>query len=771
MLMGPVDLESKQLAAIESSAVFSQSRSDRSAEASRSSLVLPLFGVTLFLGSFLLFVVEPMVARLVLPVLGGVPMVWNTCVVFFQIMLLAGYGYAFGASKWVDLRRHAVAHSVILLIPFAVLPLALQPGASPPPNSNPIPWLLLVLATTVGLPFFVVSTSASVIQHWFSRTDHRAARDPYFLYASSNMGSLLALAAYPAIVEPTLTLGEQGRLWTIGYAVLVALTWACAAAVWRDAGIRPTVQRATDATATTTATVGIGAFRRARWVLLSFIPSSLMLAVTSYLTTDIAAVPLLWTVPLGLYLLTFVLAFGSRGERMRALALRVWPLVVAPLALLMIAQIRGPFLMVLLLHLVGFTIAALQCHGELAHDRPDPSHLTEFYFWISLGGLIGGLFNTLAAPLLFTGIIEYPLVLVLACLIRRNISSQVARARSFAADLIVPITVAAVMAAIMILGRRLGVASGVLFLMLSIPALTLFTQRQRSLPFGLSLAAMFVVGSLAGTATEPVLHAERTFFGVYRVMVDRTGAYRALAHGTTLHGMQAIDPAHRHEPLTYFHRSGPIGEVFTGLPHVATAREVAVVGLGIGTMASYARPGQQWTLYEIDPAVERIARTSSYFTFLDDCGGQCRLVLGDGRLSLKRAQPGQYGLVVLDAFSSDAVPIHLITDEALSLYLSRLEPGGALVFNISNRHVALNEILARLAEHHHLVAIERLDLNNSSAPWPAGKTQSHWIVMARTRNDLGALANDARWTTPVPSPSTPLWTDDFSNILSALSFR
>jgi hypothetical protein len=755
----------------ESSAVFSTSYADSDAEASRSSLILPLFAITLFLGSFLLFVVEPMVARMVLPVMGGVPMVWNTCVVFFQMMLLVGYGYAYGASKWIDLRRHTVAHSVILLLPFAVLPLAIQPGAAPSPDSNPLPWLLLVLATTVGLPFVVVSTSASVLQHWFSRTGHRAARDPYFLYASSNLGSLLALVAYPAIVEPTLTLGDQGRFWTAGYAVLVALTCACAIAVWRDPAVRRTASSAPEATATITAKVSIGAWRRARWVLLAFIPSSLMLAVTSYLTTDIAAVPLLWTVPLGLYLLTFVLAFGSSGERMRALALRAWPLVIVPLALLMVVQVRGPLLVVMVLHLAGFAIAALQCHGELAHDRPDPSHLTEFYFWISLGGLIGGLFNTLAAPVLFTGIVEYPLVLVLACLVRPDVSSQAIRPRRFAVDLVVPVAVAVLTAAVVIACRRLGAGPGVLFLALSIPAVASFTQKRRRLPFGLSLAAMLVVGSFVSDASEPVLHAERTFFGVYRVMTDRTGEYRALAHGTTLHGMQAVDPARRLEPLTYFHRSGPIGEVFSELPNIATTREVAVVGLGIGTMAAYARPGQQWTMYEIDPAVERIARTNSYFTFLNDCGEHCRVILGDGRRAMMRARPSQYGLIVLDAFSSDAVPIHLITDEALTLYLSRLAPGGALAFNISNRHVALAGILARLAEYHHMVAIEQLDINNGDAPWPPAKSESHWVVMARSRDDLGALADDARWIRPVLSPSTPLWTDDFSNILSVLSFR
>jgi hypothetical protein len=738
------------------------------ASVAASHAVLALFATTLFLSSFLLFAVEPMVAKMLLPMLGGVPMVWNTCVVFFQIVLVAGYAYAYVSSSRIQLRRSIVMHLLMLAVPFAALPLAIQPGWTPPSDGNPIPWLLSVLAATVGLPFFALSTNASVLQHWLSRDDHASSRDPYFLYAASNLGSLLALVAYPAIIEPTLTLGEQSRVWTIGYVVFVAFSCACALIVYRRGNAGRREPAVTDHAAAPGGHAVVTWRRRAQWLMWAFIPSSLMLAVTSYLTTDIASVPLFWIVPLALYLLTFVLSFSTRGDRIRRVAARAMPVVIIPLALCMIVQARGPLILVISLHLAGFACVALQCHGDLAGDRPATAHLTEFYLWVSLGGMLGGLFNTLAAPVLFTGIAEYPLVIVMAALFRYGLQSETPR--RFARDLAMALGITALAGTLILGAQPYRPGQAVLFALLALPAVLILSQSRQRLRFGFSLAGLFVVGALFSNAAEPVLHAERTFFGVYRVMEDSSGRYTALAHGTTLHGMQAHDATQRREPLTYFHRTGPIGQVFSGLPHLATASDVAIVGLGIGTLASYAHPGQRWTLYEIDPAVERIARTSSYFTYLDACGDQCRVVLGDARLSLSRAQPDTYGLIVLDAFSSDAVPLHLVTDEALSLYLSRLAPGGALVFNISNRHVDLAPVLARLAASHHLFALEQLDLRKGDS-WPDTRMESHWIVMGRTRADLGGLADDPRWVRPAVLPSTPLWRDDFSNLLSVLSVR
>ena len=490
-----------------------------------------------------------------------------------------------------------------------------------------------------------------------------------------------------------------------------------------------------------------------------------MLAVTTYFSTDIAPVPLFWIAPLALYLLTFVVAFGARSASVRSIADRFMPLVVLPLVVLMIAGVGIPLGLAIPLHLAAFTMAALVCHGRLAADRPAATHLTEFYFWIAFGGMLGGVFNTLAAPLLFSQIIEYPLVLVLALAARRGRRSVGAPSWSLN-DLVVPIGVGALCAGIIVWLHPGRETSGVFLVGLGLPALVAFTQARVPVRFAASVATMLVAGSLAASAQGQALYVSRTFFGIYRVTTDQEGRYHSLFHGTTLHGMQAVDPAHQSEALTYFHRDGPIGQAFAGLPAVAARREIAVVGLGVGTLASYRTPGQQWTFYEIDPEVERIARTDGYFTFLRSCGDACRVVLGDARLSLARAPLHGYGVIVLDAFSSDAIPIHLMTKEAVGLYLSRLAPEGALAFHISNRHLNLAPVLARLALSHGLAV--RLQTHSGNQEVTPGFFPSWWMVMARNTSELGSLATDARWTTPVIPKGTPLWTDDFSNILSVL---
>ena len=727
--------------------------------------MLPLFGATLFLSAFLMFLVEPMVAKMLLPVLGGSPMVWNTCVVFFQMMLLAGYGYAYGAARWLDSARHRPLHLLLVAAPLAMIPFATRAELTPP-TGNPLAWVLVVLLTVIGLPFFVLSTTASVLQHWFARTDHASARDPYFLYAASNVGSLAALAAYPTLVEPSLALDTQSRWWAAGYALFAVLISGCAIAMrrrgtgeWEHA---PAAAPAAQANET------IPAGRRVRWVVLSLLPASLMLGVTTYLSTDIAAVPLMWIVPLSLYLVTFVLAFSGAGRRAGAIAGRSAPILLVTLVASIASQTRGPLTLIIPLHLAAFAALALQCHAALAADRPSSAHLTEFYLWISVGGMLGGLFNTLLAPVLFRSVVEYPMVLILACACGALAALPSLRRAAIEA-LAFFLGFGALTAAAMLLLQRVADRPALLLTAVGLLALGAFTQRRSPMRLAGGIAGLLVASTFFADIHQPVLHAERTFFGVHRVVQDRNNEFHGLAHGTTLHGMQALDPALRHEPLTYFHRTGPYGQAFAGLPAATAGHEVAIVGLGAGTLAAYVRPNQEWTFYEIDAAVERIARTSSYFTYLNDCGDACRVVLGDGRLALQRTSQ-MYDVIVLDAFSSDAVPMHLLTSEALSVYESRLAPGGAIIFHISNRHVALGPVLARLADSHHLVALEQVDLMTEQ-PQPKGKFQADLVVMARTAADLGPLAHDPRWFTPHADANTPLWTDDFSNILSVLRFR
>ena len=734
----------------------------------RPSAIAAVFGITLFLSAFLLFLLEPMIAKMVLPVLGGTPMVWNTCVVFFQAVLVAGYAYAHRSASWLNRRSYAAAYATILVVPLLVLPFALRGATHPPADGHPILWLLGVLLRSVGLPFFALSINASLLQKVFATTDDPDGRDPYFLYAASNAGSLLALLAYPTLIEPTLSISTQTSLWAGGYAALVVFALICVGSASRI------TLRTSQPFVTNTSTrdddrvSAIEWPRRLKWMALAFVPSSLMLAVTSYLTTDIAAVPLMWVLPLALYLSTFIVAFGSRADWWHELADRRLPLLIVALAVFMIVHVTGPTWIIVPVHLIAFGLSALLCHCEIANDRPSPTQLTEFYFWISIGGMLGGVFNTLVAPALFSSILEYPIALVVVCLLRRGRGSVSAPWSLSIADIAMAIAVALGATACILIAHRLGDSSR---LALFVPAIAVFSQARRARRFALATIALLLAGFLTANANADgtVLHRERTFFGVYRVSIDPAGRYRSLFHGTTLHGLQALDPARAGESLTYYHRTGPFGQLFDAVPYASQAPHIAVVGLGVGTLATYARPGQQWTFYEIDPVVETIARTTGGFTYLKHCGDQCRVVLGDARLSLANGSAPQYGLIVLDAFSSDAIPIHLMTSEALSLYLGRLAPSGVLAFHVSNRHLTLGPVLGRLAAAHGLVVLEQRDQLIGSEIRADGKTASDWVIMARSRGDVAALAHDPRWVLPNVQESTPLWTDNFSNILSVFA--
>jgi hypothetical protein len=724
-----------------------------------------VFAAALFLSAFLLFSVEPLAAKMVLPALGGAPMVWNTCVVFFQLLLFAGYVYAYAATASLTARRHAIVYAVILAAPLVVLPFSTRVSPPPPLEAHPVAWLLDVLVKRIGLPFFALSTSAAVLQHWFSRTAHRSAEDPYFLYAASNAGSLVALVSYPAVVEPILGLHGQSRAWAVGYGAFVVAALLCAAFAWST--FRP-ARRSGDRTIdSATTTQAIPRSQRAMWVALSFVPSSLMLGVTSYLSTDIAAVPLLWIGPLALYLLTLAYAFGSTSQRAREIADRRLPLLLVPLVLFMVAQTQLPLWLILALHLLAFTASALICHVRLAQSRPPRDSLTEFYFWITLGGLLGGLFNTVVAPILFDDVVEYPLILVIACAFRTGSDSGGRRSWLRPRDAIVVLGIFAVTEAMRWAVHSLNMDLQVLVLTLAIPAVAAFSQSRQPVRFALCLGAMLLAAQLGPDAYGLTVHQERTFFGVYRVTEDDPHHYRSLFHGTTLHGMQSLDPARRREPLTYYHRTGPFGQAFARVPRLSTAPEIAVVGLGVGSLASYASEGQRWTFYELDPAVERLARTR--FTYLSDCGDRCRVVLGDARASLAAADRA-YGLIVLDAFSSDAIPVHLLTREAIDLYLSRLLPHGVLAFHISNRHLSLAPVLGRLAHSRGLTAVRCRDMVTADVE-TTGKRASEWLLMAAAAADLTPLTKDPEWTAPRGVESAPLWTDDASSILSVLRVR
>lgn len=740
------------------------------------AVTVTLFSLTVLTSAALLFTVQPMFAKMALPLLGGTPAVWNTCMVFFQAVLLIGYGYAHASPAALGLRRQVPAHVALLVITLFALPVAIPAGWSPTAEHNPFLWLLMLLLVALGLPFLVVSTTAPLVQRWFAGTDHPSARDPYFLYAASNVGSLAALLAYPTLIEPNLRLADQSRLWALGYVVLTVLLVGCAAVVWRS-GASITANAASVPGLTAVAPISSGSDgravrRRARWVLLAFVPSSLMLGVTTYLTTDVAPMPLLWVVPLAIYLLTFVLAFAQTTRVSSPRLRRLFPILMLPLILTIAFRAVGPLWVLALLHLVTFFVISVGCHGELARSRPAADRLTEFFLWVSAGGVLGGLFNALLAPLAFSHPIEYPLVLVAACLLRTT--EGTARPKATAGwELLVPLGLGGLLAGLIWLVRAIPLV-GLPGLLLSggVPAVLCFALRYRPVAFGLGLGAlMLTMVFLNDAGGHRTLYRERSFFGVWQVRLYPAGNFTALVNGTTDHGRQSLEPGRRLEPLSYYHRNGPIGQVFGAMEKAGSRVRVGIIGLGTGALACYGGRGQEFTFYEIDPAVLRIASDPRYFTYLKACPPDIRVVLGDARHSLVAAPDRHYGLIILDAFSSDAIPTHLLTREAVRLYLDKLAESGVLAIHISNRHLDLEPTVANLAHDAKLAALAQLGAAISKDDAREGRTASHWVVLARRPEDLGTLRDDQRWHPLPPRPDRGLWTDDFSNMLEVIKWR
>jgi hypothetical protein len=701
-----------------------------------------------------------MFARMALPQLGGSPNVWNTCVVFFQAALLAGYAYAHVVTTRFRLGTQVVIHGVLLAAAMMTLPIAMPAGWIPPADANPVPWLLGLLGTAVGVPFVVTSASAPLLQRWFSFAGRPSSRDPYFLYAASNAGSLLSLLAYPLVVEPAWSLSEQSARWRTTFAVLSLLILACGLVAWNSTGTAPPDTPADGARATAHA---VSWNRRARWLALAAVPSSLLLSVTTYLSTDVAAMPLLWVLPLTCYLLSFVVAFAPGAV---VPADRVTKLMLVLAASLAFFMTQGGILQIWFavpLHLCAFLAIATALHLKLADMRPAANALTDFYVWIALGGVLGGAFNVFLAPVVFSGVAEYPVGLVAACL---ALAWPEKRMPLPGADAGWPVTLGAAGFVLGWLVEYAGAPAGARAVVFGLLTIAAFRFSRRPLRFALAIAALLIAGHLT-SSRDGVLMASRSFFGVLGVTQYAGSGYRALWHGTTLHGQQSLDPARRREPLTYYHPSGPIGQTVAMLKAQRARTRVGAVGLGAGSLAAYADAHQPWTFFEIDPLVERIARNPAYFSYLSDCGAWCQVVLGDARLSLARVADASYDLLVLDAFTSDAIPIHLITRDAVQLYVSKLRPGGVLAFHISNRHLSLRPVLADVAGSLGLRAIaQRHEVTDASN----GQSSSEWVVMGRDSTVVEALARDARWAR-LEAARARVWTDDYSNIVAALGFR
>jgi spermidine synthase len=710
-----------------------------------------LFGTTAFVGAGLLFVVQPLIAKLILPSYGGSATVWSTSSLFFQVLLLMAYAYGHWSTSRLGPAWQPKAHLVVLLLPLVALPLAIPNNAAPPADASPALWLLRTLILVIGLPFAVVATTGPLLQRWYSWGDHRRSEDPYFLFAASNLGSFGGLLAYPLLIEPHLTLASQRAWWSGGFFVFVALTATCALSVRRSS------QPAHEAAAVRVpATARPARVQVLTWMALAFLPSSLMLGVTAHISTDVAAIPLLWVVPLAIYLATFVLAF-ARTSRVPPKRVTQWAVAVSfAVALTSVGLGALPVPLTIALNLIMLALVAYAAHARLAAERPSTEHLTGYYMVVATGGALGGLLNGLVAPMVFDRVLEYSLALMVVPLLLVGVrgdgetwlARQVDTNRVRAATIAIGILVVPLVLGLALRSADPGTRTALLtFLALAVG--WWFAHLPKAM--AVALVVFFVVGAIG--ETRGVLERSRTFFGSYTV-TSENGMHQ-LVHGTTVHGTQFRDRARRDIPTTYYSSTGPLGDVFT-----SERENVAVVGLGTGTVAAYGRQGQTLTFFEIDPEIVRIARDPGLFSYIEDSDATVKTVVGDGRLGLAEAAPGSFDMILLDAFSSDSIPVHLLTEEALRTYIDRLTPDGLLVVHISNRMFQLEPVLASAAD--------RLGLSAAVGRGAAGKegsSASTWVALGsdtavdqlRARPDWDALGT-----------RQVRWTDDYSSILSVL---
>jgi hypothetical protein len=718
----------------------------------------------IFVSAALLFAVQPMFTKMVLPRLGGAPSVWSVAMVFFQAGLLAGYGYAHLLTRFAPGRPSVVIHILVMLAACLALPLHIASGWGKPPDTGEAFWLLGLFAVSIGLPFFALAANSPLLQAWFARTDHPAAKDPYFLYAASNVGSFLALIAYPTVIEPLVRLGDQTRLWSVGFMVLIALIVGCGALLWRAPDQPATVKADHDTDAAPPSWGDVTA-----WVGLATVPAGLLVAVTAHISTDVAAVPLLWVIPLALYLLTFVIVFARKPIIPHWLVVDVQPLFILALVAVLIFDPVKLIVGQVALHIGIFFVCALMCHGELARRRPAPRHLTSFYMWMSAGGMIGGIGAGLAAPYLFNWIAEYPILIALAVLCRPGLSLPKQRVEQVIFFGAIVVAVLAVVAF-----REFNVEIDETVYNVVVGALLVVTVLfwRDPLPFAAIIA--FVVLANHYIIEPSGARSVRSFFGVAKMQETSDGRFRLLSHGTTLHGGQRIRDTNG-QPLTgrpdlimYYYDGSAIAQVLDAArAQTGGAIRYAVIGLGTGSLACRAEPADTVHYYEIDPAIIRIARDPDLFSYLSECRPNVPIVLGDARLTLAEAPDASYDAIIVDAFSSDAIPIHLITREAMAIYLKKLAPNGLLAIHVSNRHLELASVVAGIAAANGAVARinDGGDATENDAEYMFIGTVA---AIARRDEDFGPIAQSQFWETQEPDPKQWVWTDDYSNIVGAV---
>ena len=741
--------------------------------AGRNRLILVVYTSAIFVSALLLFSVQPLFTKMVLPRLGGSPAVWSVAMVFFQSLLLGGYAYAHYLMHFRNRMIPVIIHLVLLVVALLTLPLSIASGWGEPPNSGYAVWLLGLFAVSIGLPFFALAANNPLLQAWFVRTGHPNGPDPYFLYASSNIGSFLALLSYPVLLEPMFTLRTQNLIWTGGYGLLIVLIGACGVLL-----LRSPLMAAVDTLAGDGDMPAPAWALRVRWIFLAAVPSGLLIAVTAHISTDVAAAPLLWVLPLSLYLLTWVLVFQSRPLLPHKWMLMAQPLAIAGVVVLLAIGGEQNLLLTLGGHLVCFFVIAMACHGELARTRPAARYLTGFYVALSFGGMLGGLFAGLIAPFAFSWIAEYPILLALAALCRPPGGvERLPRWSRWYWPLLAVLAVALIAPSysdgkimswlddhrVWVIGA-VGVLSALLALGLNANRWKIFAT--------VALALLLI---RAYPADQGRVETVRSFFGVHKILVTPNGQYHVLMHGTTIHGAQKIlnddgtPVTGRPEPISYYHRDGGIGQAISAVRERKGAPlRVAVIGLGSGTLTCASEPGETWKFFEIDQSMVDTARDPKYFTYIKNCEPDLKPVIGDARLTFAREPDGVYDLIIVDAYSSDAIPIHLATEEAMKIYKDKLAPQGAVVMHVSNRHLELESVVVGIADANDLKSwVYSEDSNRDNEYIFATEV----VVSAREDADVGKLASSDVWELTEADENQRVWTDDYSNVLGAVYRR
>ncbi|WP_305988028.1 fused MFS/spermidine synthase [Roseibium sp. MMSF_3544] len=737
--------------------------------------VLQLFAGTLFLSAFLLFSVQPFFSKLVLPKLGGSPGVWSVAMVFFQTVLLLGYAYAHLLTRYLQTKHAILVHTLVLLTACLFLPLGIARGWDTPPAAYQEIWLLGLFAVSVGLPFFAVSANAPLLQAWFTQTGHKHASDPYFLYGASNIGSFASLYLYILVLEPSLTLGSQSLFWTIGYFALVIGILLCAATIFRqpqEAHIKSGAAEKTESSPSSAQV--ITARQIVTYLALAAVPSALTIALTAHIAVDIASAPFMWVVPLSLFLLTFVIVFKSKPLISVDFLSNILPFMAIIAAAVIFMPKFLPLVFGLGANLLIYFITVLFCHARLYQLRPHASQLTAFYLWMSVGGVLGGIFAGLIAPNVFSWVAEYPMLMLIALFLlplkNGATSKSVFKTVLFGVALLCVFWLSAARGWLpSVEGKEVVVLS-----ILGLITLAAIVQLKWQ-PVSHVLLVLTAPLVLLLQLDPNVVHMERSFFGVIKVKDTDDGSHRRMVHGTTVHGsidMSAFDAETGKGspvPLAYYHETGEMADTLRAAREGAGGPlgQIGIVGLGTGSFLCHRQDGETWTVYEIDKAVIDVASNPAYFRFISDCGPETRMVLGDARLTLEAEPDRKFDYLLIDAFSSDSIPVHLMTREAIDLFFSKLSADGVLALHISNRYLELASVLAAIAETDGYVIRFAKRGTTKGEERPDQVFESDVVVLARDEADLGTILENPRWQTVSAGQTTP-WTDDYSNIVGAI---